>query len=204
MMTGLVLSACHSVKHKEVIRDGWKNDTEVFSDRQAWHNELYAWKLTAKIAISTPQIKESANLVWQVNGDSNVMRLFGPLGVGSIRIEFDSNGVTLTDTRGRTHQGRSAEALLSRITGWPIPISALKYWLFVVPEPKSVTQYLMNEDAVVAIGQRGWQIDYSKFQEPNGLTPSLPKKIVATKTAFYGGVEETAKVRLVVKSWTRL
>lgn len=200
----LVLSACPSVKHNEVLRDGWQNDLKVFADRQAWHDGVSAWKLTAKIGISTPEVKESANLVWQVNGESNIMRLFGPLGVGSIRVEFDPNGVTLTDARGRIHQGRSAEVLLSRITGWPIPIDALKYWLFVVPEPESAVQYLMDDDTVVAIDQRGWQIAYSKFGEPNEWAPSLPRKIVASKTALYGDIEETARVRLIIKSWKPL
>lgn len=211
VLCSLVLSACPSVHHKrpnDTVRDGWENDPAAFADRMAWHQGLESWKLTAKIGINTPDIKESANLVWQVNGESNSMRLFGPLGLGSIRIDFNPQGVKLTDTRGRVHQGHSAEALLTEITGWPIPVDALRYWLFVVPAPDAVFQYSMLDDKIVALDQRGWQIDYSKFQPSFGSEfesrPALPRKIVASKTALYGDSEQTANVRLIVKSWTRL
>lgn len=209
LAVSLLLSACPSVHHEQVVRDGWQTDPSVFAERFDWHKGVKAWKLTAKIGISTPEIKESANLVWQVNGDSNVMRLFGPLGVGSIRIEFDQSGVTLVDSKGRTHKGQSAESLLTRITGWPIPVDALRYWLFVVPAPDSAFQYAVADESladspVVSIDQRGWQIDYSKFQAASTYKPELPRKIVAIKTALLGDVEQTAKVRLIVKSWSPL
>ena len=69
------------------------------------YDSLPVWRYSAKVGISTPVAREQANLVWQFADQSNQVRLFGPLGVGAIKIEFDQYGVVLSDNRSVLHRG---------------------------------------------------------------------------------------------------
>jgi len=215
LILSLLLSACISAPKPVPLKQGWRNDASEFIERQAWHSQQSSWKLSAKVGIKTPSLRESANLVWQVDGEQNTMRLFGPLGVGSIRVEFNQQQVLLTDSKGKAYRGQSAQQLLSDVTGWPIPIDALRYWLFALPAPDAAYQYQYEKGSAPiegqleplkqnlgAIEQLGWSINYDRFAALSNDSPALPRKIIATRTEEYAGEQQTATVRLIIKSWS--
>ncbi len=207
----LLLAACQTRPELTSPRAGWLSNAQAFAERQAWLEQQTAWKLRAKIAVKTPELREAANIVWHVQGDKNTLRLFGPLGVGAIRIEFDASGVILVDNKGREYRGNTAQQLLSDITGWPIPVDALAHWLFMVPAPETVFQYQLapnsssNDLKLTALEQQGWLISYDKHVQFEPEAPSMARKIVATKNLSTrdNTANETrqAEVRLILKSW---
>lgn len=208
LLLGGVMVACQTPKRPDIpnpLGQGWQNNPAVYSDHQQWFNNTPNWKLTAKVGISAPNLKESANLVWQANDSGHVIRLFGPLGVGSIRLEFDSNGATLTDSKGNAYQSDEVEALLMDVTGWPIPINDLKHWLFMLPEPNSSAGYLLNEqNQFAALSQKGWLINYDRYTPSTTQRPSLPKKMVAVRSINADGIEQNVTVRLIIRSLSPL
>jgi len=147
--------------------------------------------------LTAPNVREAANLVWRYDDQANNVRLFGPLGLGAILLHFDQYGVELSDNQGILHRGDSAEALLTEIVGWPIPIDALSRWLFVLPMTDSVYRYQVDADNHIAVLQQlGWEIEYSAYK--TYLDKVLPRKIVATKPLANG---QEVVVKLISKNW---
>ena len=196
----LILAACKTLpKDPEAGAEAdWQSAAEIFEARQADTSTLGTWNYSAKVGVTTPRGKEQANLVWQFSDQANNVRLFGPLGAGAVRIEFDDYGVVLSDNKGVLHRGDSAEELLTRIVGWPIPIDALSYWLFVLPNPQTPFRYQLDSDGAVSVlEQQGWSINYSAYK-PYAEGRVLPRKIVATKQVT---PDQQVVVKLITKSW---
>lgn len=209
----MLTAACQTVPDRKPEGDqqdkSSPNDTsaQVWSDNEAYFSERFAtigdigdWSLRAKVGIVLPKQREQASLIWRYSEQANQVRLFGPLGIGAVTLNFDQSGAQLTDNKGRSHQGVSAQALLTRIIGWPIPVEALAYWLFALPQPSGEYQYQLNEFGELAeLKQFGWQISYKSYSDPahdSGL--SLARKITARRAAPDG---QTVLVRLIAKSW---
>ncbi len=191
-----LLAGC---QHKPAIDT---NASDIwFSDRQHFSNEAAnqaspQWRYAAKVGINTAKAREQANLVWQFRDQANSVRLFGPLGAGAIKIEFDKFGVRLSDNKGELYSGNNAEQLLKRITGWSIPVDTLSYWLFAQPAPDAAFRYQLDAvGSVSVIEQSGWTIRYSNYRE-YGTGSQLPRKLVATKSG-----SEQVSVKLITKSW---
>jgi outer membrane lipoprotein LolB len=194
------LTACQTLPNpkSDGDRPQWRSDSDVFAASLKQVSALNTWHYSAKVGVTTPRGKEQANLVWRFADQASNVRLFGPLGAGAVRIEFDDYGVVLSDSKGVLHRGDSAEELLTRIVGWPIPIDALSYWLFVLPNPDVSYRYQLNADGDVSVlEQLGWSIHYSAYR-PYQDGRRLPRKIVATKQLEN---RHQVVVKLITKSW---
>ncbi len=175
----------------------WRADASVFTEREQQYLDTHQWRYSAKVGITAPQLRESANIIWEYADQANNVRLFGPLGVGAVRLQFDQYGVELSDNKGVLHQGHSADELLSDIIGWPIPINALSRWLFVLPTAGATYRYQLDENRNVALlEQLGWRIKYSNYKSYG--EQFLPRKIVATKQL---SPEQAVVVKLIAKTW---
>lgn len=196
----LGIAACQTAPKKpaeSVSERNWLSDSNYFKQRLLDYQQTQGWRFSAKVGIKTPQLQEQANLVWQFADQSNDVRLFGPLGVGSVKLEFDQYSVQLKDNKGLLHRGVSAQELLTKIVGWPIPVDALSYWLHGLPSSKGPHQYQLNEiNELVGLKQFGWAIKYAGYQEYQGRR--LARKLTATKQV---SPEQSISVKLVTKSW---
>lgn len=201
----LFLSACQTMPTSQPVADDvdlWRQDSVYFDATKARLDVLNKWRYAAKVGISSESVREVANLVWAFSDQANDIRLFGPLGLGAVNLQFDQYGVVLSDNSGVRHRGDSAQELLTDIVGWPIPIDALTHWLHVLPNPDSVYRYQLNETAteVTVLEQLGWQIEYSSYRlyGKEGSAVLLPRKIVATKALPNSS---TLTIKLITKSW---
>ena len=200
----LLLSACHTIpKQGETIdRDGWISDSAFFNKAYEQHQALTQWQYRAKVGVVTLDESQQANMVWVYDdSNANTVRLFGPLGVGAIKIEFDEQGVVLSDRKGELHRGDSAQHLLESIVGWSIPVDALQYWLFSLPLPNQEQAYRYQVDDaqnVVKLQQLGWTINYDDYRTYFNEGWPLARKVIATKQVT---PEQTVTVKLITKSW---
>ena len=222
LMCLLLLSACQTTlqttgKSPPVASDAskWLQSDAYFELKRAQFDLLNGWQYTAKIGISTPTVNEVANIVWnfkarlEVSSDfdskaqSNVVRLFGPLGIGAVSLQFNAESVVLLDNAGVKHFGDNAQELLTEIVGWPIPIDSLRMWLFALPNPDAVFRYKLDSSGndIIALEQAGWQINYSAYRlyGEAGTSTRLPRKITATKILPDG---TKLVVKLITKSWS--
>lgn len=201
------MSACQSLPVPDAATR-WYDDPSYFSERSKQVNKQASWRYSAKVGVTTPDIKEQANLIWEFRDQVNHVRLFGPLGVGAIKLEFDDYGVVLSESSGVQHRGKTAEALLTKFVGWPIPIDALSSWMFVLPAEGSAFRYTLDEvQQVKLLEQLGWRIEYSSYKQYGSRL--MPRKIVATKSIAESSIRIGAEnrspnqviVKLITKSW---
>ena len=192
----LGLAACQHVAPTSDRYVRWHEDGQRF-EKNRLIASLPQWRYNAKVGIKTPSVSEQANMVWQHRDQANNVRLFGPLGAGAIEVDFDAYGVQLSDSKGRLYHGHSAEQLLTEIAGWPIPVEALAYWLFVAPLPGEPFRYQLDTaDQVSVIEQLGWLIHYSDYRD-YGVDEKLqqfPRKLTVSKQ-----VEAADSYRVTVK-----
>ncbi len=205
----LFVTGCQTLPQAPASDGGpvWLDKPNFFAERSLQVERRTSWRYSAKVGVNTPQVKEQANLVWEFRDQSNSIRLFGPLGIGAVKLEFDDYGVVLSDNKGLLHRGDSAEELLTRIVGWPIPVDALRSWVFVLPAKEAAFRYSLDDDQRVQfIEQLGWLIEYSAYKDYGG--GFMPRKIVATKQLSNGASRDAQStttnqlvVKLVTKSW---
>lgn len=198
----IVMSACQP--KKIIIEDDekitqWRSDRQIFSLNRSLNDAKHAWEYQARIGLKTNNGNEQANLIWKHAKQNNKLRLFGPLGMGTIKLNFDQFGAQLIDSKGNIHRGLNAGVLLNDIVGWPLPIDALGEWLFMLPDHEFVYQYRLNADGQLeSIRQLGWQVDYKDYRLYSGQL--LPRKITA-HTQFSNAELGEVTVKLVAKFW---
>ena len=157
------------------------------------------WKYTAKIGIKTQALRESANVVWTYSDQSNSVQLFGPLGAGAIRLEFDQYGVQLSDSKGLMHSGDSAERLLTQLVGWPIPVDSLAYWIVAQADPQAAYRYILDEQGRLSnLEQFGWKIMFSDYRTYGDYV--RPRRVSAIKK--FADQRGLVSVKLIAKTWS--
>jgi outer membrane lipoprotein LolB len=182
-----------------IIEGEWLRDSAFFKVSLNEYALRNSWQISGKVGVKTPEINESANINWSFSDQSNQVRMFGPLGAGAIKLDFDRYGVQLSDSKGVLHSGHSAEQLLTNIVGWPIPIEALSYWLFALPNPNHVFEYKLNPQGQLrSLQQLGWRIDYSGYKSTGANQADLPRKLTAVKRL---NENQEITVKVITRSW---
>ena len=195
-----LLSACSTFsKHgsDDLSDNNWRTDSTRF-DANKTLSASNNWQYAGKVGVTVERGREQASINWQYRDQANEVRLFGPLGIGAIKIEFDQYGVVLSDNKGVLHRGSSAQELLTRIVGWPIPVEALSHWLFVTPLDDAAFRYQVNEAGQVSlIEQGGWRVSYTDYRPYNDIL--MPRKIHAAPLPQANLPE--VEVKLVTREW---
>lgn len=181
------------------INDDWLSDPAPFSAQDLRGEGMHKWAYNAKVGLLINGESDQANLAWEYSDQSNQIRLFGPLGAGAVKLEFDDYGAVLTDSKGRQYRGASAAQLLTELVGWPLPVNAMQYWLFAHPAQGSAFRYQLddNED-LAALQQLGWKIEFKDWRDYDGRR--LPRRLTATKT-FADPELGDVRVKVVTKDW---
>jgi outer membrane lipoprotein LolB len=128
---------------------------------------------------------------WQQSRDQYALRLSGPLGIGTVLIDGNDAGVEIRNKEG-VFQASSPEQLLLEMTGWQIPISALRYWARGLAAPDlAVDRQTVQQGRLQSLSQGGWDIHYQDYTLVQGLW--LPAKMLMSRP-------ET-RLTLLYKNW---
>lgn len=118
------------------------------------------WSVTGKVGLWANGEQESANIDWQDCNSHYLIRLSGPLGVGTTLIYGDTRQVSLHRGGDPAITAESPEALLASL-GWIMPVSALRFWLRGQADPDAPYQRSPQDtDSLQQLKQFGWTIDY--------------------------------------------
>ncbi|MDB4522253.1 lipoprotein insertase outer membrane protein LolB [Gammaproteobacteria bacterium] len=141
----------------------------------------------------------SASLIWSELPGQRNLRLLGPVGGGLILLQQDSTGVRLQDSKGKTWYAVDAADLIYRVTGWNIPVSALRWWLLGMTEPGSNANYTLDDSQrLVAVIQDGWKVTLDKYKMFDRY--ELPSSLIVESRS--GKEDENyMRVKLIVKDW---
>mgnify|MGYP006439611439 CR=1 FL=1 len=151
------------------------------------------WDIQGAIAIKTPQKAFSASVNWeQVGRNRYTINLFGPLGMGAVKLIGKPNAVTLINDKNQRIQAQNPEALLRQQLGWTLPVSTFYYWVRGVPTPglsKAVTYDQYHH--IKSLKQLGWRIQYLDYTAVGRY--DLPSKILMQNAKLHA--------KLIISRW---
>lgn len=184
----LLLSGCATQLQPHQIAPSltWKQ-------RQIQLKHIQTWQVSGATAIQTQQQAQSASLSWQqISRQQYVIDLFGPLGLGAVKLTGNANIVTLYANQ-RLYTANSPEQLLEENLGWQLPVSNLYYWIRGLPAPSLPAKMSFDsQHHLKTLTQQNWLINYISYQTVNDI--DLPKKITLTNNL--------ARVTVVISHWT--
>lgn len=153
---------------------------------------LNHWLVSGKAGFIQMGQVRSARFHWQQEGTSFHITLSGPLGVGKMMIEGQPGLVTLQTDKGK-YSASTANELLTKLTGLPLPVDWLRYWILGTPVSHLAfdIQAYDEHHRLRVFKQAGWVVRYEGYQAVQGYL--LPTRIFFEK--------EDTTVRLVVKNW---
>jgi outer membrane lipoprotein LolB len=134
---------------------------------------------------------------WRQRGDELELIVRGPLRNGVLRVEGRPEALTVT-ARGETRTLTDAEAELSELIGWWLPVASLPDWLLGLPDRDFRALTVPGADGTLAaLEQRQWRADYPEY----GLTPLdgaaaqvlVPRRVELT--------HETLALTLTIDEW---
>jgi len=175
------------------------------------NTDLNVWRARGKFSYQSSDASESGNFDWRQDNDAYEVRLFGPLGLGTVKLSGHPHFVQLS--RGKdTIESSYPRQLLFDTTGMDIPIEYLAKWMtgqtatngkatHLVYDPQQV-QGPRNQSQLKQFSESGWLIHYSEYQSIPIANPS----VLADHSSFYLPSKITLekgdiKIQLVTRSW---
>lgn len=193
----LMLAGCASKAPKPTSQPSQLPEKQASPEELwQWHSmrlkNLRNWQMEGRIAATKGQEGGNASFVWKQMGESYQIKFFGPFGAGSVLVSGSPYSVSLKEADGKTHYAQTAEELMSKVAGWQVPISGIRYWMLGIPMPQSnVQNQSLNERGHLAsLQQLGWSIRYNDYHE--NRTPSIPSKLKMENGAL--------KVKIIIKN----
>lgn len=153
---------------------------------------LTHWELSGKLALRSPSGNTSARVLWQQSRDDSDIRLYGPFGAGSTRIEVRDEAATLTKGDD-AWQADSAASLAREVLDLELPVDELRYWVRALPSPSlPVTERRNSSEGLLSyLEQAGWQLQFDRYRRENNTF--LPGKITAS--------QGQTRLTLVINRW---
>ncbi len=123
---------------------------------------ISSWNISGAMAAHNKNKGWSASLQWIQEGENQYqIRLFGPLGGGTVLIEKNKGMVTYTDGTKKV-ASHSADELLQQQTGIRLPVHNLYYWTRGLPAPGAVQSSTYDQNHhLQSLSQGGYTIVYT-------------------------------------------
>lgn len=149
-----------------------------WSAQQAKLQQLEDWSLTGKLAIISPDERNSVNIYWQQSKQDFHISLTSFLGQTVLDIQKKGHNTVITDADGNSYFSTDTEQLIAELSGIVIPINHLQQWIKGNPSEAS---YQLDDNLQVSSLLGGdensgiWSINYSDYRTINGI--NLPHKL---------------------------
>ncbi|WP_419419528.1 lipoprotein insertase outer membrane protein LolB [Legionella sp. D16C41] len=152
-----------------------------------------SWNLSGALAVRSQNKASTASINWYQRGaGSYQIRLFGPLGSGTIMIAKRGGVITLQDGA-KVARSSNAEQLLLQQTGIRLPVSSLYYWVRGLPAPGGVQSAQRDSgNRLLLLRQGGYTIQYLGYR-------SVGKTVLPTHIRLQGN---GVFIKLVINHWS--
>lgn len=152
---------------------------EVISPDKYEHvSQIQSFEAKGKVAIFTPDKRESVNFHWQQDKNKYQIRFTTFLGLEVAYLEGDHQNLTIK-ADGREFKSTEPEVLLKEVVGWQIPLKHLSHWLIGNPRGVVMSKHEGSELAKKVLArissQQEWMITYDHYLPIHKL--HLPDKI---------------------------
>ncbi len=190
LLTTLLTAACAT---KPVRKDDAAGQGIALAD-------IKNWEMRARIGLRSRAQNGSATIIWTETPEQQTLRILGPLGGGLVLLQMNASGITVRDSKGALWQGQDASELIYRVSGWKIPVSALRWWMMGMIEPGSDARVTHDDGGRLnSIKQDSWQVSLDKYRRFSSF--ELPSLIIM-ETLTEPADEHYIRVKMIVKSWT--
>ncbi len=151
-----------------------------------------AWELSGVMAARNKQKSWTAQINWLQSGSSAYqIRLFGPIGSGTILISRQGGAVSFRDGS-KSATSKNADELLQQQTGIRLPVNNLYYWVRGLPAPGGISsEQRGSSNELLVLKQGGYTIEYPEYTQANSSI--LPRTIRLQGNGV--------SIKLVVKQW---
>lgn len=169
--------------------------TKTVFEETTYNNllKLKKWQAKGVICIIYDNQAESANCIYLQDGDNFSIKLYGPLGIGSVEVKGDTNSVSLENSKGQKLTAKDAKTLMLEQLDWYVPVDGLKYWIKAIAIPDIRQTSKLNPNNLLSkLSQNGWNIAYSNYELVDYKYP-LPTKIRMSR--------DNLTIKIFIKSW---
>ena len=180
-----LLSGCATNSYQAI-------NVDEFEPAKPSLSELNNWQINAKLGVRTTTDAQSMRILWQQQGEKYQLRLNGPLGFGTASIVGDSDLAEIQ--KGGQLITASPQQLTKQLTGIPLPITALSWWVkgLVSPNHSAATDIRRAQTGLLEnFQQAGWQISILSYSQTGPYW--TPKKIA--------GRQGELSFKLVISDW---
>ncbi len=155
-----------------------------------------AWEMQGKLAVRTSKDKFSTNIYWFHTDKKNELTLTTMLGTTVLSLTTLEDEARL-EVDGKVYQDNDAQRLLTRVTGWSIPVDALPLW---------ITGQLSDNDERLAQDEQQrpiklttqdlppWEVEFISWQQQSGA--ELPRLLQLKR--------EDLRLKLQISHWQAL
>ncbi len=159
--------------------------------------ELQTFSLTGRVAVAAAGQGSTPSVEWQQQRELSRVKLSGPLGVGSLQLDYSADSLRLVTGNGDVLVDAEAQRALTRELGFVPPFEALRYWILGEPAPTDAAK-IETRDAgglLQRLEQQQWLIVYERYMPVTTSTGTaqMPARLTATR--------EGLRLRLVVDRW---
>ncbi|WP_341503415.1 lipoprotein insertase outer membrane protein LolB [Gallaecimonas sp. GXIMD4217] len=154
---------------------------------------LTSYEARGKVALISPEGRDSANLLWQNRQQQYRLTLTSFIGTHVLTLKGQPNQVSL-ETGDGTFEDTDAEYLLYRLTGWQLPVEDLPHWLQGQPGDTGIITEWDEQRRPRVLAGGGWRLRYQRWQQLGGRW--LPARLEL--------VHEQLKIKLQINQWQPL
>jgi outer membrane lipoprotein LolB len=180
----VALAACHTVAQRPPGRPPAEAVAGIVA--------LGAWQAQGRVAVRSAGTGFSASFDWQESGGDSELDVRGPLGGGAARITQTADTIRIESGAAPPLEAAAPfdalEGELVARLGFPLPITALRYWLLGAPAPDRP-----STPTAQGFEQDGWAITLEEFAAVDGAPAPLPSRL----TLLRGDT----RIRVAVSHW---
>ena len=160
--------------------------------------ETSHWRVRGKFTYRSAEMSQSGNFDWRQQGEQYQLRLFGPLGMGTVRISGRDNLVRIQTSEQDISSARPL-SLLHRLTGLKIPLNSLDNWLLGKPASASAENLVLDShQRVTGFDERAWTLSYSNFKAFGQSTDETARIELATRIT---ALQDDVRLHMQIRNW---
>lgn len=154
-----------------------------------------SWHARGRFSYQADDMSESGNFDWRQSGNQYQVRLYGPLGMGTVRITGEPGTVRI-QTADQDISSDQPLSLMYHMTGLAIPLNSLPHWLLGAPAGNNASSRRLNPDNTHAgFVEHGWRLNYPGYQD-SLAGKKVPEELQASK--------DSVQLRLLIRSFETL
>lgn len=161
--------------------------------RQAALAQYSGWDIAGRLSVRAKDDAWSGKLRWRQSDQEFRIHFNAPFGQGAMQIvSHPQHGVEMRVADGHVFYADDVETLLYDHTGWELPVTGLRHWLFGLPNDNAIHQVEFDDRGrIVLLQQQNWHIEYKGYKSTESV--DLPRKLTIKN--------DTLKMILVVDAW---